>query len=170
MSPADVTFADGPGHAITSDGNGPYVNSQQGFESGFHSITKDFVLRYSDSPRYVNVDYTNRLTGLGPMAAIQELNPFIRVAVIQDMSVGETRSSVAVVSSLAGGSTPKFWFNPLKHAGATLVNVHRADGCTWTVAAVAGVAALEQTKGNKVTIVGTYSMPFGMEIRLQECS
>jgi hypothetical protein len=173
--PADLTFADRSGDAITSDGLGAYVHSDGGgYESAFHSSTGDFVLRGSDGGRIVNVDFTNRLTGSGPVGAVADDRPFIRVAAIRDLQVGASQSAVAVFSSLPGGQTPgKFWFNPNKHGDSIRVAVVRNDTCTWTVTADPGVdvAALEQSaKGNKTTVVGTYAMPFQMTIVLQGCS
>ena len=169
FTPAEVTLADRPGDAVTSDGAGTYYNSSQ-LEVGFWSKSRDLVVR--GSGRALNIDYTNLISGSGPVGTSVETDIFMIVHGIQDMALGSSRSTIAVVRTTVGPSYSWFRFNSTL-PNATLVQVDRALDGAWTVGADTHTgtdrAALTQTKGNREILQGYYSLPFQLTVVCPTC-
>ena len=162
--PGSVTFSDRSGDAITSDGGGTYVNGGR-LEVSFYPASLDLVMKGGGGgSRTLSLDYTNRISGTGPVGTTQ--SDFMNIHHILDMARGTTRQALA---SFSGGTARgSFRFNPVSDPSATRVTVVRDLAGVWTVTADdpgTDRAALMRNG----TAIGVYAMPFQLTAVCPTC-
>lgn len=180
---ATVTFSDRLGDNVTSDsvtsGKHAYVNGgPDKLESGFHTVTNDFVLRATKGARsrYLAFSFAPITPPTAPAGTLEQRDLFMNIRAILAMSPGTATSAIAVFQTALGELklTPNTtWIDTSTYA--TQVFVSR-NGNIWTITADPGVppgpgdvAALTQTKRNTEQLVGLYHMPFQITIDCTTC-
>lgn len=159
--PANMTFRDAAGDAITSDGGGAYpsYNGTVGCELLGGSLT--CIL--SGSGRSLNYNLNAIISGSGPTGALNDQSNFT-VNNVGSLAVGSTTTAQALFHTAIG----QFNFNPAGDATTSAVFVTRVSTNTWTVDTSAGdVANLVHTAPDPhnphktISVVwGYYHLPF----------
>ena len=160
--PAEVTFADRAGDAITSDGGGAYVTAQL-----FTLSTQDLSLNLSGEPRSINFDLNGLISGTGAPTGTLADQAKMNIVNIGSMGLGATKITRAIFNTVTG----QFNFDQAADAQTFSVSVTRVDQQSWTVSTDGGDAAVlvRAGKANKTIKVGYYHLPFQLTVVCPSC-
>ena len=154
---------------IYSDGKGDYVDgvSVVGNKLFTTAGEQDWVLSFSskNSPRWVWIDFRDRLAGAGPTGTYKE-RPVINVHDIGSLYVGLTESRPVRINTSQG----KLHFDGT--GGSTWgANVTRVSTTQWTIdVPTDSVAALSRTVKGVTSYVGSYTMGFNVTVTCVDSS
>jgi len=160
--PAEVTFADGAGDAITSDGGGTYLGAQL-----FTLSNQDLALNLSGGTRSLNFDLNGLISGDGAPTGTLADQAKMNIVNIGGMGIGATKMTRAIFNTVTGQVN----FDQAADAQTVSVSVTRVDQQTWTVSTDGGDTAVlvRAAKANKTTKVGYYHLPFHLTVVCPGC-
>jgi len=171
--PCTITMADRLDDAIVSDGQGPYIDGVNGIECTVYQgssddVTFNFTAAGKKAVRYLQFDYTDKVSGTGPTGTLSDHSVMSSIQGIASIGVGSTVWSTGGFTTGIG----RFAFNPTNWPGASLLSVTRTSAEDWVVTADAGVneiAVLSQSGKKGSVDVGHYRMPFQLAIHCASC-
>jgi hypothetical protein len=152
---------------IYSDGGGWYVDGASTVGNKLFTLLgqQDWVLSFAskNAPRSVWVSFADRLDGSGPTGTFRE-RPVLNTHDIGSIGVGETETRPVTMTTSQG----KLHFDT--QYGSTVATVHRVSATEWVVEVSPTTetpepfAALDRVTKGVTTLVGTYSMPFRVNV------
>jgi hypothetical protein len=172
--PCSITVADRGGDNILSDGRGDYVDGVDGIQCTIYQGASDDMTFYftasgKKAVRYLQFDYTDKISGSGPVGVLNDHSSQSSVQTIDAIGIGSTEAHTGGFTTGIG----RFAFNPTNWPGASMLSVTRLSSTTWIVTADAGVndvAVLSQSAKKGSVDVGHYHMAFQMAVHCGSCS
>ena len=162
-----VTFADGAGDNIISDGRGAYADGVCGVEANLNlgdlrlspsGAWSGALRRTCGSPRAITLEFDDPLDGVTTDFPITGQANFLSVDKVELVTVD---SGVVERKAQLNGTCNRLVFNPDEFPGTSRVLVARTGTNSWSVTAPAGAVAWCVGRGK------AYRMPFGVTVQLQ---
>lgn len=165
--PVSVTFADGAGDNVISDGRGAYADGVCGVQANLNlgdlrlspsGAWSGALRRTCGSPRAIALGFDDPVDGVTTDFPITGQATFLSIDKIELVTVD---SGMVERKAQLNGTCNRLVFNPDEFPGTSRVLVTRTGANTWSVTAPAGAVAWCVGRGK------AYRMPFNVTVQLK---